>query len=341
MNLRKSSVSSHPDKDDKAGKMCGTCERSCKETDKFLVCTACSRKFHIACQKVSEEKYVVIKSEQDNPHPTIRWYCNSSCSFFAAHVLDSITDIRRNLISLKDEIDKTNATVAKLDCAVSDMDRGVFSAEHSDEIKRLTREEIETHMSERLSAEELALHSPTNQVNFEEAVSTAVKEMNERQFRKKSFIVHGIPMSKSKELKSRIEHDKTSLENLCKDGLKLKQKIVVQKVSRLGKKDDKDRPMRVYMDNAQSVSEIISAAKNLKGNADYKEVSIASDRTPLERRERRKLQELREMKQAMSDQQQDGVKWIIRGNRVVKELAGATDSDSASQTQEGAEERWE
>ena len=143
--------------------------------------------------------------------------------------------------------------------------------------------------------------------------------MSQREHRKKSLIIHGVEMSKSKSLRERIDHDTKYLQTLFKEGMGIGQKVTTRKITRLGKKTDKDRPIKVNMESQNQVREILISAKNLKGKEDYKNISISTDKTPLERAEWKKLIRLREERQAMSDQQGDGHKWIIIGNRVVKE----------------------
>ena len=251
-------------------------------------------------------------------------------------------EIKKAITNLKDDVENVKTHVCKLDSKVTSIDQGILSAEHTDQIRRVAREEIETEMSEKLNDTEKAQFVEDK---FEEAVSVAVREMSERQVRKKSFIVHGIPMCQAKEIKARVDFDKKKLDSVITEGLGLKGKVVAKRITRLGKRNDKERPMKVQLENPQVVSDIIHAAKNLKLKPEFSGITVSSDRTPLERAEWRKLVKLKEERQAMSDAQMDGIKWIIAGNRVVKERQTEAESESedpAHVTQEGKQgEKWQ
>ena len=198
-------------------------------------------------------------------------------------------------------------------------------------------------MAERLDEE---IKEQNLEVKFEEAVSAAVKEMNDRHYRKKSFIIHGAPMSKSKELKARVDYDNKYLDSVIKEGLEIKEKVTVRKITRLGKKDDKMRPMRVQLENPQQVSKILQSFRSMpvNDNEKFKDIKITSNRTPLERSEWKKLVKLRDERQAMSNAQGDGVKWIISGNRVVKERNQNNEETPETHTEEDLQKQgpqWE
>ena len=199
MSLRRnSSTSSERDTRRKEHK-CGTCEKLCKlESEKVLLCQSCDRFFHSACQKVDDMKYQVLKADAANANPTMFWFCNSSCNLFAARFMSSMTDIKKAITNLKDDVENVKTHVCKLDSKVTSIDQGILSAEHTDQIRRVAREEIETEMSEKLNDTEKAQFVEDK---FEEAVSVAVREMSERQVRKKAslfMIFQYVKLKKSK-----------------------------------------------------------------------------------------------------------------------------------------------
>ena len=126
-------------------------------------------------------------------------------------------------------------------------------------------------------------------------------------------------MSNSDEIRKRIDHDQKRFQILCKQGLELKEKVQVKKITRLGKREDKNRPMRVFTANPEQASLLLRSAQILKEKEKFKNIVISSDRTPLERAERKRLQELKEMKQEESDRLREQVTWTIKKGRVVKE----------------------
>ena len=317
MSLRKSSTSQFG-KDDPEGKKidlkCGTCAKSLKDADKVLMCKSCDRFFHIQCQKVDDAKYQVLIADEASNSPCMLWFCNSNCNLFAKKIITGMTEMRREIESIKADVSRVSTSVDNIDVRVADMESGVLPEGLTDSVRRVAKEEIQSVDAERLTEREQI----TEEV-FSEAVSTAVKEMKERQQRKKSIIIHNIPMSKSADMNVRISHDKKCFEKLCVKGLGFKKTVNTRRITRLGKKEDKSRPMKVTFDDSNVVNEIFKATPNLEGKDLFKDISIASDRTPLERQERKKLMKLKEERQAMSDQMGDGVKWKIIGDRVVKD----------------------
>ena len=218
---------------------------------------------------------------------------------------------------MREDVDVVAAKVDQMDGRVSDLENGLFSELHEEQVCRLAKEEIESNNLEKPTESECAEQLIDDK--FQDAVSAAVKEIKERSYRRKSIVVHGIDMSEAKSIKSRVDHDRKRFEELCQKGLEIPKKVVPKKITRLGKKDDKDRPMKISFDSNEIVGEILRSTPNLKkkDKVDFKDISISSDKTPLERRERKKLVELKNMKQRMSDEKGEKVKWIIKGDRVM------------------------
>ena len=102
------------------------------------------------------------------------------------------------------------------------------------------------------------------------------------------------------------------------EGLEVEEEVEVHKIVRLGKKEDKDRPMRISFKKAGTATDILKKGKNLKGKAQFKDISVAGDRTPLEREERKRLMMERDRRQADSDAKEEGGKWVVRGERLIR-----------------------
>jgi hypothetical protein len=69
--------------------------------------------------------------------------------------------------------------------------------------------------------------------------------------------------------------------------------IKIEKCFRLGKIQDqeKDRPLKVLLENKSDQKKILSAAKNLKQNEELKTVGIAPDLTFAQRNERKLMRQ--------------------------------------------------
>ena len=330
MSLRRHSQSENGDvRDSKKERKCGTCFKVCAESDKALLCPVCERYFHAACQKVDDDEYKVICANKAKANPSIKWFCNSSCNLFADKFMCSLIEMKKGIDTLRKDVDAVTDNVGKITGRVEDIENGLFTDLHEEQVRRLAREEIETDNNEKLTDSERA--EAVIDDKFKDAVSAAVKEMKDRHYKKKSIVIFGIEMSKSKDLKVRIDHDRKKFENLCKKGLGLKKKISDVRLARLGKKEDDSRPMKVFFQSSETTSEILRATSNLKGKEEFKGISISSDKTPLERRERKKLMDLKALKQKQSDENGDGAKWVIKGDRVVKERETEVEEEEEEQ----------
>ena len=174
-----------------------------------------------------------------------------------------------------------------------------------------------------------------------ESVSEGVRELQRREFNKKNVIIFNVPMSSSKDTQARIRHDNKCFGTLCKNGLEIKDKLPFRKITRLGKKTDNGRPMKVSFFKKEQAELFLSCTKNLKGKDKFKNVSITTDKTPLEREEIKKLQSLKEERQAASDEMGEDVQWVVRKDRLMKFGLAKENLRENEESQEEEEEEEE
>ena len=268
------------DSQSKSKDLCGKCDKLCTEKQDSLTCDLCGMWHHTKCEGVSQEAYKILSKENSG----IRWYCKK-CDSFATGFMQNMKHLSQRQDRLEKKFEDLQHTVGE-------------SIENLEERVEIKIEQVEKNI-----------------VN--KAVSDSAREMKEREARKSNIIIFKAPMSEAVELKSRIEDDKAYFEKLCKEGLEIEEEMEVLKITRLGKKEDRDRPMRVSFCRSATALDFLKKAKNLKGKVEFKDVAIAGDRTPLEREERKKLIGERDRKQQEADTKGEGVKWIIRGERLV------------------------
>jgi len=141
------------------------------------------------------------------------------------------------------------------------------------------------------------------------AVQTAhdTEELEEKEKRKTSLIIHGIKESNSDESDEREEDDLGVVASMLHE-LKC-ESTTMKKVIRLGKRpegvgdssvDVKSRPIKLVVESVEEKLKIIKSAKNLRmaREGDWKDVFIHQDLTIKEREQRRKLvQELKDRKE--------------------------------------------
>ena len=326
---RSSRKGSLVDKSESEVVKCVVCSEQFAKKDKYLQCALCETYFHIACQDIDDDTYEAVLKDRKKETPLIQLYCSRQCNKAASKVLNGVMQLEKEVKRLNENVEKVNGKVDKIDGKVNDMEKGIFKQEHSDAIRRIVRDEVGEELLETIE------QSQDRQKESEEkAISEAVRELKERDFRKKNFLIFGVPMCKSDDYKKRIDFDKQRLKELVREGLGIKRQIRFKRVTRLGKKEDNDRPMRITMEREDDVTDILRASKNIKENPKFKNVSFNNDRTPLERAQRKKLVVLRKKLQAESDRKEENVKWVIKNDRVVKERAQQTVSQESEEEEE-------
>ena len=156
------------------------------------------------------------------------------------------------------------------------------------------------------------------------AVQTSqdTEELEEKEKRRTSLIIHGIRESASEESEER-EEDDLDVVALVLQELKCDD-AAVKKVIRLGKRpesagDDtvKPRPIKMVVESVEQKVKIIRSAKNLRlaQEGDWKTVFIHQDLTMKEREQRRKLvQELKDRKE------KGETDLILVGDKIVKRI---------------------
>ena len=345
-------------KGDSTVSKCPTCEKVCKETDKVLACRGCERYFHAACQKVPDDKYKVLAADSVSDNSCMLWFCNSSCNLFAKKIVCGMVELKKEVEQIKHKVDKASSDISNINTRLTDIEGGYMTEEQADAARTVAKEEIEEHteaikqsITENIDTK-ISEHVERNEElkrideKVSDFVTEGIQEIREREFRKRNIIIHNVPMSKSKEIKKRIDDDYKKFDYLCRVGLEMKSKVKVKKISRLGKKEDESRPMRVFLESSECVSEIFKATKNLKDKEKFKNVNFVSDRTFLEREENKRLHQMKEMKQAESDRLGDGLTWMVKRGKVVtdketqKSQAAARVEEEDTETDLDPDEFW-
>ena len=300
-------------------KSCIVCSQPFARKDKVLQCGLCESFFHIACQDIDDQFYEAILKDRKKAVPMVQVYCSKQCNKAVAKYMTGVAHLEKEVKRLGAQVASIDSTVSKLGAKVADLDNGVMSAQQTDSVRRLVREEIEEHQTMNNDESDERIESLEKKVA--EAVTEAVNEIKERNYRSRNVMVFGVPMSTSTEMRKRIEYDNRSFNTLCHQGLKIKERVSVRRITRLGKKEDKDRPMRVTLNDQRDVGLILRSAKNLKTDKRFENVSVSNDSTPLEREQWKKLKKEKEEKQAEADENGECVKYFIKRGKLRKEEA--------------------
>lgn len=142
-------------------------------------------------------------------------------------------------------------------------------------------------------------------------------EIEERLKRNQNLVFFNIDESSKVEAKDRVDEDSMNV-------MKVLDKIEVENCggfeppTRLGKKDEVTRPLKIRFKSSEACLKILKSANKLKGSKIY----ISRDVTPLERREWKELVEERNRKRQEAQEKGIEAKWIIRRGKVMNVARG-------------------
>ena len=162
---------------------------------------------------------------------------------------------------------------------------------------------------------------------IEEKFNEFVKEKKNMEDRRRNLMFFHVPECQSPEIDVRIEADKKSVENLL---IKIREDfdspLSIVRPRRMGEQaENVVRPLRVTFESEQVVSGILKEAKNIKELQDLhpddeylKEIVIAPDLTPMQRKKRNELVETLNKRKAKGEKDLK----IFRGKIVKKPKPG-------------------
>ena len=314
---------------------CGKCKELIEEKPvdnlkQSIECECCTWFFHIGCVDVSVKKYDAI--DEYNMH----WYC-PSCDVAAvklhqesAAILAEQSKIRADLDSLTTRVNsiETNQSTVKesyksLNKKVSDLDSKInsFNNDCSDCVKNdsLTNYVQHDNLVSYAKTEDVdekcrKLQEQINQISTQpqkpdwsailkegsqekESMLPVVKSLCDDEWEEKkrqemiklNLVVYGIKEDEE-------DNDLNTICTLIEDELKIKPQI--EKVLRIGKKDDtrsKPRPLKLFMKDMRNRKSILQKATMLRKSADQyikSNIYIGPDLTFKQQRESKNLRDL-------------------------------------------------
>ena len=142
-------------------------------------------------------------------------------------------------------------------------------------------------------------------------------EVEDRDKRRLSLIVHNMPERQDPEPESRQQEDIYTFEQTCSKHLK--SEVTITKAIRLGKKDPestKPRPLKVTVQQEQQKMSVLRNTVSLKDSDDIvaKNLRIHPDLTPAQQRAEKELRE--ELKKKRNQEQDKSKEWIIKKGQI-------------------------
>ena len=290
--------------------------KQCGETNgvDLVECECCEEWLCFDCSELTTEEFNILAKQNSNMH----WYCKT-CTEPAVSAVKSLQFIQSLAEELKEDVNKRIEMInADLQAFVKEQAKKNTEFEMTTKTQtagKQTNVEMKTFMKKQEKMNHEVQQKLQDQSN--NAAKVSVKELHEREVRKSNIVLFNIPESTSEDTDIRKEEDLRHVTELCKI---LNVENNFGKLIRLGKKTEKDRPLKIVASDSSTANDLLRAAKNL-ANVDessiYKKVGINRDLTFLEREERRALvrEKIKKMKEAVEKGQE--AKWIIRNGALI------------------------
>lgn len=131
--------------------------------------------------------------------------------------------------------------------------------------------------------------------------ANVLEEVEQRERRRNNIMIFGLPEQPSGSLSERQDHDIQSITNLLRDaGV---SDVTPEQSRRIGRiVEGRPRPLKVKLENQETMHRILRCSKNLRDCSAYKEVFITSDATRMQQEEMKKLRlELRRRRELGED----------------------------------------
>ena len=302
--------------------VCKLCEKQFEPpNDPLIQCDRCDGWICLNCANMTEEQYKFFISET-NKNISHLWFC-THCFPSATTCVKTDNEIEEKCKSYFERLDtkfSSEVSAIKEDLTHMRKEMNDNKAEARSDLQELQRK-LEEHKSfveekvENGADINKVIEDKVKQV-MDESTETAVNEIRERDERKLNLLCFNITESTKDEGEERKKDDLETLKKLLEE---LQVQTHISNPTRLGKKTNgTNRPLRLTVSTLQERNSLLKASTKLKGTENFKEVVIAKDMTPLERKSRRLLVQLKKRRQEESTAAGENVEWVIRNNKVVR-----------------------
>ena len=271
------------------------CKKNVTKNDKGMQCGVCKNWWHAACENISDENYIFLNNIQTH------WYCkkcNAAASTLHQELIllqvkqedlsIRLKNVESSMITEKRVEEVIETKITSFETRITEKAKDAAKTDIKDTIK----EEIKVQLQEKKD------EAPTTSSDFEmkKSIRSALQEMDDNEKRKQNLIFHRIPENQNEEINEK---------ETIKDILKLMDLTLEDKdlktVKRLGKKENKPRPILASFETPDIVESVFKNIRKLKDKET--EVSISRDLPFNTRKYREQL--LQEAKSSKGDQVDD------------------------------------
>ena len=244
---------------------------------------------HWYCQECNPRAIIAVKTDND-----IEEKCKSYMSKFKLEISEEIQSVKSGLESrITEEVDRFNKEITDIKTSI-EQGPGTQDKNEIEQLKASMREYEKNHA---------------------EAEETLLEEMRDREHRKLNLIIFNLPESKADDGKTRMDDDLESVRRLL---AVVEVAVPISKATRLGRKGESTRPLRITTASITDQQGILKAAVKLRDSVECKDIFINRDQTPLEQKNWKELMVIRMAKIKESvEAGEENTNWVIRKGRVV------------------------
>ncbi|CAI6346848.1 unnamed protein product [Macrosiphum euphorbiae] len=263
--------------------LCVTCAVSIKRgQNDSITCSSCSKLYHLTCASLKQDDIDYLNSLNKS------WSC-VTCTKKSKNIisvtgnsiqpLTSLSTTEPDLKLIISHLDNLRAEQAKLIDLVNAQNEKlnsfdnkfheIFSQLSSIKIENSVLRNDLTDIKNRVDLLESA--APKSNDNHD-----MFAEFIDRQNRSKNIIIFNVHEQSS--------HDNiTDTDSITRIFNKLGTDIKPIKISRLGKPNNKSRPLKIELQAASEVFKILGLSRNLKSDQNFKDIRLTSDKSPYQR----------------------------------------------------------
>ena len=239
----------------------------------------------IDCSRLAEMEYSALS----RPDSKMHWFCEG-CAHSALSAVKSDNLVEERCKQFLDS----------------------FRAEYDSKVTKLS-EDLEA-FKDTQNVKNANLESQVEKISAK-AAGEAIDEVIERDKMKRNLVLFNVPESVREDPQARMEEDYSVIQDLCNHALQLH--VEFTKVVRLGKLDERARPLRASCESEKQVFDILKASRKLKENQTYSNIIIKRDQTPLERKQVKELLQERDRRSREASQRGEEANWSLRGGKII------------------------
>ena len=283
--------------------ICHICNKKFTDRDKNLKCSICDRPSHALCNNFTSTEFSALQKQISKLH----WYCEN-CQYGAQTLHKQMICLQGKMIKMESRMEAIETRVeqseTEFEKKIDEVAETKIEEKKEQWVGDITQEitaklgtNLVTTPPEEVAdkIKTIATTTVKEEIEKPELYKNLMKELQDREKRKKNIVLHGLTESQKDNAEERTVQDATRSREVLKFISKDLNTTKCHKFLRLGKYDaNKKRPIMIEIEEMQAKENILKGTKALK-DSQFKDIGISHDLTQQQRAEfRQHLAEARE-----------------------------------------------